>query len=281
MAETLRTTRGRALEGLADLKPTPLGLKDVILTPIARATIDEILNFAHYSDMVRHDWGFSRVSPTGGLSILFSGPPGTGKTLTAGVIAHELRRALYVIDISRVIDKYIGETEKRLAKIFDHAQTSQAILLFDEADSLFAKRTNVKTSNDRYANIEVNYLLQRLESYNGISILTTNLADSLDEALQRRIQFKIHFPMPNERERAKLWKFLLPKQAIGEEEIDYKGLGQEYEMSGGHIKNAVFRACIEAASKHTKVNNEMLWSAGLHELREMGHVISENERGFD
>ena len=280
LAETLRTTRGRALEGLADLKPTPLGLKDIVLTPLARATIDEILNFAHYSDMVRHDWGFSRVSSASGLSILFSGPPGTGKTLTAGVIAHELRRALYVIDISRVIDKYIGETEKRLAKIFDHAQTSQAILLFDEADSLFAKRTNVKSSNDRYANIEVNYLLQRLESYNGISILTTNLADSLDEALQRRIQFKIHFPMPNEKERARLWKFLLPKQAIGNETIDYKGLGEEYEMSGGHIKNAVFRACIEAASKHTKVDNEMLWSAGLHELREMGHVIREDHE-FD
>ena len=112
LAETLRTTRGRALEGLADLKPTPLGLKDIVLTPLARATIDEILNFAHYSDTVRHDWGFSRVSSASGLSILFSGPPGTGKTLTAGVIAHELRRALYVIDISRVIDKYIGETEK-------------------------------------------------------------------------------------------------------------------------------------------------------------------------
>lgn len=272
LLETLRTTRGRELEGLAELKSTPLGLNDIILSDDARTVIDEILNFARYSEVVCHDWEFSNMTSVGGLSVLFSGPPGTGKTLTAGVLAHELRRALYVVDISRVVDKYIGETEKRLAKIFDHAQSSQAILLFDEADSLFAKRTNVKSSNDRYANLEVNYLLQRLESYPGISILTTNHADSLDEALARRIQFKITFPMPDAEERAKIWALLLPQKARTEN-IRFESLGDEFEMSGGHIKNAVFRACIQAASNNEKVTTQMLWDAGIHEYREMGHVV--------
>ncbi len=272
LCETLRATRGRELEGLADLKPTPIGLEDIVLSDEARETIDEILSFARYSEIVRDDWGFARMSSAGGLSVLFSGPPGTGKTLTAGVLGHELKRALYVVDISRIVDKYIGETEKKLAKIFDHAEQSQAILLFDEADSLFAKRTNVKSSNDRYANLEVNYLLQRLESYHGISILTTNLASSLDEALARRIQFKITFPMPNAGERAKLWNCLMPRSAP-HDEIDYARLGEAFEMSGGHIKNAVFRACIQAASRHQNVTTQLLWDAGVHEMREMGHVV--------
>lgn len=280
LAETLRTSRGQALEGLADLKATNLGLDDIVLSHEARKTIQEILNYARYSETVTRDWGFSRVSAATGLSVLFSGPPGTGKTLTAGVLAHELRRALYVVDISRVVDKYIGETEKRLAKIFDHAQASQAILLFDEADSLFAKRTNVKSSNDRYANLEVNYLLQRLEAYQGVCILTTNLADSLDEALARRIQFKIAFPMPDIPARAQLWEFLLPRKAR-QDDIDFMRLAEGFEMSGGHIKNAVFRACIAAASSQKQVDTEMLWDAGVHEYREMGHVIrdiDEDER---
>ena len=274
LLETLRTSRGHELAGLAELKSTPLGLRDIVLNPEAFATIQEILDFSKYSEIVRNEWGFSRVSSGGGLSVLFSGPPGTGKTLTAGVLAHELQRALYVVDISRVVDKYIGETEKRLAKIFEHAQASQAILLFDEADSLFAKRTSVKSSNDRYANLEVNYLLQKLESYNGISILTTNLADSLDEALARRIQFKITFPMPNAEERAKLWRFLTP-EAVRTDSINYDRLGECFEMSGGHIKNAVFRACIQAASRRAQVTTEMLYQAAVHEYREMGHVIRE------
>lgn len=280
LAETLRTSRGQELEGLADLKATPLGLSDIVLSDEIRKTIDEILNFARYSEMVSLDWGFSKMSSATGLGVLFSGPPGTGKTLTAGVIAHELKRALYVVDISRVVDKYIGETEKRLAKIFQHAQASQAIILFDEADSLFSKRTNVKSSNDRYANLEVNYLLQRLEAYNGVCILTTNFLDSLDEALARRIQFKVAFKMPDEKERAKLWSVLLPAKARGPE-IDFERLGEGFEMSGGHIKNAVFRACIQAASQGTKVDTEMLWDAGVHEYREMGHVIRDINGDFD
>lgn len=276
LSETIFAERGQGLSGLADLKATPLGLEDIVLSDEARNVIRNILNFARYSETVRDRWGFARMSSASGLSVLFSGPPGTGKTLTAGVIAHELRRALYVVDISRIVDKYIGETEKRLAKIFEHAQKSQAILLFDEADSLFAKRTEVKSSNDRYANLEVNYLLQKLEAYHGVTILTTNLASSLDEALARRIQFKLEFPMPDKRGRAELWRILIPKYAP-HDDIDYERLASSFEMSGGHIKNAVFRACIQAAADNSPVDTEMLWDAGLHEYKELGHIV----RDFD
>lgn len=272
LAQTLHASRGRELSGLAELKATPLSLQDIVLSKDNADVIREILNYATYSEFVSEEWGFSKISQATGLSVLFSGPPGTGKTLTAGVIAHELKRALYVVDISRIVDKYIGETEKKLARIFEHAQKSQAILLFDEADSLFAKRTNVKSSNDRYANLEVNYLLQKLEAYHGMTILTTNLADSLDEALARRIQFKVAFDMPNAGERAKLWDVLLPVQAR-DEDIDFQRLGEGFEMSGGHIKNATFRACIQAASLHQRVTTDMLWDAAVLEFRSMGHVI--------
>lgn len=280
LAEVLRTTRGQELLGLAELKATPLSMHDIVLSDDTRKILQEILNYARYSERVLDEWGFSKMTQSTGLSVLFSGPPGTGKTLTAGVLAHELKRALYVVDISRVVDKYIGETEKKLAKIFEHAQKSQAILLFDEADSLFAKRTNVKSSNDRYANLEVNYLLQKLEAYPGMTILTTNLADSLDEALARRIQFKIAFPMPNEKERARIWAQLLPEKArCGQ--IDFERLGRAFEMSGGHIKNAVFRACIEAAAQDMPIETKMLWRAALHEYREMGHVMRDFEEDFE
>lgn len=275
LAQTLRATRGQALAGLADLKSTPLSLKDIVLPENTEKIIHEILNYAKYAEFVSNEWEFSKMSPNAGLSVLFSGLPGTGKTLTAGVLAHELKRALYVIDLSRVVDKFIGETEKKLAKIFDCAQKSQAILLFDEADALFAKRTNVKSSNDRYANIEVNYLLQRLESYPGMSILTTNNADSLDDALARRIQFKVFFGMPDIHERAKLWNVLLPQKARAET-IDFHRLAENFEMSGGHIKNAAFRACIHAAATRQKVTTEMLWDAAILEYREMGHAVRDD-----
>ena len=275
LAQILHASRGRELSGLAELKATPLSLRDIVLSEDTSNVIAEILNYARYADFVSDQWGFGKMSQASGLSVLFSGPPGTGKTLTAGVIAHELKRALYVVDISRIVDKYIGETEKKLARIFEHAQKSQAILLFDEADSLFAKRTNVKSSNDRYANLEVNYLLQKLEAYHGMTILTTNLADSLDEALARRIQFKVAFDMPNRRERAKLWEVLLPDQARGAD-IDFMRLGEAFEMSGGHIKNATFRACIKAASIGQHVSTEMLWDAAVLEFRSMGHVIRDD-----
>ena len=274
LSETLNKTRGQKLEGLATLRSTSLYLKDIVLSDDIRKVLDEIISYAKYSETVMRDWGFAKYNTSGaGLSVLLSGVPGTGKTLTALVLAHELGRALYVVDLSRVVDKYIGETEKKLAQIFDEAEHSQAMLLFDEADSLFAKRTDVKSSNDRYANLEVNYLLQRLEAYRGVSILTTNFGGGLDEALARRIQFKIDFPMPDAAQRTLLWQKLIPPGAPCADDIDLEAIAEHFEMSGGHIKNAVFRASIQALSQNTKMNHEMLWEAAVHEYRSMGHIM--------
>ena len=274
ISDTLNKTRGHKLEGMATLRSTTLLLKDIVLSEDIRATLNEVLNYARHSETVMQDWGFSKYNSSGaGLSVLLSGVPGTGKTLTALVLAHELGRALYVVDISRVVDEYMGETEKKVSVIFDEAERSQAMLLFDEADSLFAKRTDVKSSNDRYANLEVNYLLQRLESYRGVSILTTNFGGGLDEALARRIQFKVNFPMPDSDQRAELWNRLIPPGAPRSKDIDLKAIASEFEMSGGHIKNAIFRASIQAVSEKKPLNHAMLWDAAVREYRSMGHIV--------
>jgi SpoVK/Ycf46/Vps4 family AAA+-type ATPase len=159
-------------------------------------------------------WGFDRVMSTSrGVTALFQGGPGTGKTLVASAIANELGMDLYRVDLSRVMSKWIGETEQNLAKLFDVAEDGNAIILFDEADSLFAKRTEVRSSVDRYANLEVNYLLQRLDSFEGIAILTTNFASSIDTAFKRRLSLRLTFPFPDEDQRERLWRAHLPPEA--------------------------------------------------------------------
>ncbi len=282
LTDTLNKTRGHKLDGLATLRSTSLYLKDIVLSNDTRKVLDEIINYARYSEKVMRDWGFAKYNLSGaGLSVLLSGVPGTGKTLTALVLAHELGRALYVVDLSRIVDKYIGETEKKLSQIFDEAEYSQAMLLFDEADSLFAKRTDVKSSNDRYANLEVNYLLQRLEAYRGVTILTTNFGGGLDEALARRIQFKIEFPMPDSLQRTQLWKRLIPEDAPCDSDIDFSAIAEHFEMSGGHIKNAIFRASICAASSQSNITHDILWDAAVHEYRSMGHIIRTGYEDYD
>ena len=183
-----------------------------------------------------------------GLSALFSGPPGTGKTMVAGLIARELTLELYQIDLSRVVSKYVGETEKNLAEVFDAADWGNVLLLFDEADALFSRRTDVKSSNDRFANMEINYLLQRLERFEGVSILTTNLEGSIDTAFKRRLSFRVGFPMPDAAEREVLWKRMVPSEAPVEA-LDVAALAQAYEFTGGNIRNTMLRAAYLAASK--------------------------------
>lgn len=277
MGRLLAAVRKRfdhGLTGLADIVDNPMSFDDIVLTPGTREKVLEVLMFARHSDKVFRHWGFASRSHAGhGLSVLFSGPPGTGKTLMAGVLAKDLGRVLYRVDLSRIVDKYIGETEKNLGKVFDEAERAQAVLLFDEADSLFAKRTQVKSSNDRYANLEVNYLLQRLEGYDGVSILTTNFATSIDDAFQRRIRFKIEFPLPEAPERAKLWRTLLPPGAPVDDAVDWDFLGERFEFSGGHIRNCVLRAAMHAAERGTPIGEDELYQAGIAEGREMGTLI--------
>jgi len=199
--------------------------------------------------------------------------------MVAGLIAEELGLDLYQIDLSRIVSKYVGETEKNLAQLFDAAEAGHAILLFDEADSLFAKRTEVKSSVDRYANLEVNYLLQRMEAFAGITILTTNHDTAIDEAFRRRISFKIDFPMPDEDERQRLWRVMVPTEAALAGDVDWEKLASRFAMSGGYIRNAVLRAAFLAADEGTPIAMKHLLRGGTLEYAAMGKIISHHGHG--
>ncbi|MBM4320783.1 MAG: ATP-binding protein, partial [Deltaproteobacteria bacterium] len=261
------------LGDLAERVSTTLTWDDAILHADLRALLAEVVAYARHREHVFGTWGFARKAGGHfGLSVLFSGPPGTGKTMTASLIGADLGKEVYRIDLSRVVDKYIGETEKNLARLFDQAERAQVILLFDEADSLFSSRTQVKSSNDRYANLEVNYLLQRMEAYSGMSILTTNFDMGLDTAFQRRLRFRISFRMPDAAERERLWRSMVPPEAALEPAIDWRTVAEEFEMAGGNIKNALIRAAVLAAEAGTAIGFDQLYQAALSEFREMGRL---------
>jgi SpoVK/Ycf46/Vps4 family AAA+-type ATPase len=218
---------------------------------------------------VYEEWGFARAGDRGlGISALFAGDSGTGKTTAAEAIAHELDLDIYRIDLSMVVNKYIGETEKNLKKIFDAAEDGGAILLFDEADALFGKRSEVKDSHDRYANIEVGYLLQRMESYKGLAILTTNLKNSLDRAFTRRIMFIINFPFPNEKSRMQIWKKVFPP-SVPLSGLDYAKLGS-FELAGGNIHNIALGASFLAADEGSPVGMTHIARAAREEYEKIG-----------
>jgi len=225
-------------------------------------------------------WGYQRhLGISRGVAAMFSGEPGTGKTMAASVVASELGLELVRIDLSAVVSKYVGETEKNLAKIFDEAQDAHAMLLFDEADSLFGKRTELRTAQDRFANLEINYILQRMESFDGVSVLTTNAEAAIDPALQRRLNFRIRFPEPEVDEREQLWRRLLPPQAGLHDGVDFHALAERFDMTGGYIKNAVVRAAVIAARAGRGLTAEDLWTGAHHEYVEMGKVMPQLPRG--
>ncbi len=197
---------------------------------------------------VYEEWGFqSKVLYGKGLSLMFAGPSGTGKTMAATIMATELGLDMYKIDLSTVVSKYIGETEKNLSKIFKEAQTADSILFFDEADAIFGKRTEVKDAHDRYANIETGYLLQKMEEYDGVTILATNFRQNIDEAFKRRIKFIVEFPHPDVKQRKEIWQKCYPAQAPIDKAIDFQFLAEKVTMTGGHIKNMVVYSAICAA----------------------------------
>jgi ATP-dependent 26S proteasome regulatory subunit len=261
------------LTGLATRITSTVGWDDVVLPDDVLARLRDLTNFAAQRRRVFDDWSFGTKFPGGrGLSALFYGAPGTGKTMVAGLIAAELGMELFRIDVSRMVSKWIGETEKNLSRVFDEAQAGQTILLFDEADSLFSKRTDVKSSNDRYANLEVNYLLQRMEDFDGVTILTTNLEQGIDEASKRRLRFRIEFPFPEAAERGELWRRMFPDE-IRPAGIDWRALGARFELAGGNIKNAVLHAAFTAAHRNSKITPADLLRAAQLECSEMGRVV--------
>jgi hypothetical protein len=218
-------------------------------------------------------WGFDeKMSTSRGLTALFYGPPGTGKTMVAGLIARELGLELYRIDLARIVSKWIGETEKNLAEVFDAAEDGQVVIVFDEADSLFAKRTEVKSSVDRYANLEVNYLLQRLDSFEGIAILTTNLEGSIDTAFKRRMSLRLQFPFPDEEMRVRLWASHIPSEVPVQGDFDFAELARRFPLSGGYIRNSTLRAAFLAAQEQRPMGQEHLLRAIALEYRELGKL---------
>jgi SpoVK/Ycf46/Vps4 family AAA+-type ATPase len=248
--------------------------EDLVLPPDDVDRVREFIGRAVYNHQVYEEWGFGcRVGYGKGMVALFSGPPGTGKTLLAGLIGNELDLDVYQVDLSCVVSKWLGETEKQLGRVFDQAQRAHAVLLFDEADSLFGKRTQTETSQDRYANLAVNYLLQRLEQYSGIAVLTTNRPAGLDEALQRRLSLHLRFDMPERDERMRLWRSLLPQEAAVADDVDFSRLATEFELTGGYIKNVTVRAAFLASGQGRAIDMGLLRRAAALELEDMGRVV--------
>ncbi len=271
--DVIRTRLAHRLGTLASVVRTTLEWQDVILPEEVLAPVFEFLNYAAHRERIFADWGFDRKLPYGrGLSALFAGPPGTGKTMICSLLAKELGLELYRIDLSQVVNKYIGETEKNLGRVFDEAARGQVMLLFDEADSLFAKRTEVKSSHDRYANLEVNYLLQRMESHEGVVVMTTNSETAIDPAFRRRIRFRVRFPAPDEKQRLQLWQGMMPKEARVAPGVDLDLIAQKYPLAGGNIMNALVRAATAAAADGTEITQEHLRRAAELEYSEMGFL---------
>ena len=252
--------------------------KDIVLPADRLEQMREICNHVKYRERVYGEWGFgSKLSLGKGLSVLFAGPSGTGKTMAAEIIADELGLELYKIDLSTVVSKYIGETEKNLSQIFTEAETSNAILFFDEADALFGKRSEVKDSHDRYANIEVGYLLQRMEEYEGVVILATNFRKNMDEAFVRRLHFTIEFPFPNEADRRRIWEGIWPGDMPRDPALEFNFMAERFEVSGGNIRNIALAAAFLAADNSDIVDMTHLLRATRREYQKMGKVVSEGE----
>jgi hypothetical protein len=246
---------------------------DLVLPDDQRARITELIDRHRLGDRVYRQWGLgARVGYGKGVIALFSGPPGTGKTMLAGLVAGELGLDLYKVDLSQVVSKWVGETEKELGRLFDLAARAHAVLLFDEADALLGARTKVESSNDRYGNLAVNYLLQRLEDYEGVAILTTNLASSLDPAVQRRLTLHLRLAVPGEDERARLWRSFLGPALPGADRIDVGALADEFELTGGHTRNAAVRAAFLAAHADRPLDMELVRRAARLELEDMGRL---------
>jgi SpoVK/Ycf46/Vps4 family AAA+-type ATPase len=253
---------------------------DIILPRDRLQQLREICHYVKYRARVYDDWGFDRKLSLGkGLNVLFAGPSGTGKTMAAEIIAGELELDLYKIDLSTVVSKYIGETEKNLARIFAEAETSNAILFFDEADALFGKRSEVRDSHDRYANIEVGYLLQKMEEYQGVVMLATNMRKNMDDAFVRRMHCTVEFPFPTEQDRRRIWERVWPEDAPRNQDLDLEFMGRRFEMAGGNIRNIALAAAFLAAADGGTITMVHLIHATKREYQKMGKVVMEGEFG--
>jgi sulfur carrier protein ThiS len=281
LLEACRLQSNRKLAALATQIVPRHRWSDIILPDDRTSQLRQICDAIEYRSLVYDQWGFDdKLSLGRGLSVLFAGPSGTGKTMAAEILAGELGLDLYKIDLSTVISKYIGETEKNLARIFAEAATSNAILFFDEADALFGKRSEVRDSHDRYANVEINYLLQRMEEHEGTVILATNLRKNMDEAFVRRIQFTIEFPFPNAQQRLAIWQGIFPRQ-MPSTELDLEFMARRFEIAGGSIRNVALSAAFLGAAGGGCVTMQHLIHATQQEYQKMGKIVMEGEFARD
>ena len=275
-----RESSTRDLDGIAEEVATDYRWDDLVLPPGTRRRVVELAEAVRHRHRVFDVWSFGRL--TGGhasVRALFSGPSGTGKTMSAAVVAGDLGLPLYRVDLSAVVSKYVGETEKNIERILAAAESSNAMLLFDEADALFGKRTEVKDAHDRYANIETAFLLQRIESFDGVVVLATNLAGNLDEAFGRRIHFQVEFPVPDQTLRARLWRHAVPATAPVADDFDPDFLAGMFTMTGGDIRNAALMAAFLAAREDTPIAMSHLVRALARQRRLQGKVPSVSEFG--
>jgi hypothetical protein len=280
LIEGLRHNIAERLAGLAQRVEVTQSWEDLVIADDIRDLIQALIGRVRHSHQVLETWAFrGKIARGVGVPALFSGPPGTGKTMVAGLIARELDLELYQVDLSKVVSKWVGETEKNLGRVFDAAEEGHGLLLFDEADALFGQRTNdAQSANDRYANLEVNYLLQRVEAFNGITILTTNLETAIDTALKRRLASHIVFAAPDDDERTRLWqRQTTTGTAPLAADVDHEELSAMFpNMSGANIRNAAISAAFLAAADGSKeISQAHLIRAGRAEYRSMGHVIAD------
>ncbi|MGH2466017.1 MAG: ATP-binding protein [Candidatus Limnocylindrales bacterium] len=275
-----RAQNAAGLERLARRIEPVVAWPDLVLPRPILGQLHELAARARHRDLVLDEWGMGRRSSKGrGITALFAGDSGTGKTMSAEVIAGELGLDLYVIDLSTVVDKYIGETEKNLDRVFSEADRVNGILLFDEADSIFGKRSEVKDARDRYANVEVAYLLQRMEQFDGMAILTTNLRSNVDEAFVRRLDAIIDFPMPELDDRLRIWRTNLPASLPLAGDIDHEFLARAFKLSGGNIRNVAVGAAYRAAEAGRSVTMIDLVRETEREYRKLGRLVVESEFG--
>lgn len=251
---------------------------DIVLPAEQTAQLRQLLAQVKHRAVVFEEWGFEQRLALGrGVTALFTGQPGTGKTMAADILAGELDLDLYKIDLASVVSKYIGETEKNLAQIFDEAESSNAILFFDEADALFGKRTEVKDSHDRYANLEISYLLQKMDEYEGIVILATNFRENLDDAFVRRIRFIVEFPLPSAIDRRRIWEGIWPSRNLLAADVDLSLLAEQLDVSGGVIRNiglaAAFLAAAEVPATTPPIQKRHLMAAAIAEYRKIGRFV--------
>lgn len=274
--EACRRQARPVLEGLAQRIEPMAAWDDLVLPPGQKHVLRTIVAQVRQRLRVGETWGFARQSARGfGIHALFAGPSGTGKTMAAEVLARELALDLHRIDLSALVSKYVGETEKNLRRVFDAAERGGSILLFDEADALFGKRSEVRDSHDRYANIEVSYLLQRIESYRGLAVLTSNLKTALDPAFSRRLRFTVHFPFPDQALRLEIWRRAFPKDTPTEA-LDFNKLSR-LSLSGGHIRNLALNAAFLAADENGVVGMRHLLAAAQVEYAKLERPLTEGE----